>query len=122
MSCEILASLDTIWVKSKLVKLPTLTQGRRSITQQIGRTHHFAIAAFGNHFSWRNALGNGFKVVGIVDLTDPNYGNLTRMLLRWSQEASPLETIWVKARDIAEQRVLVSRNFVGTTFRELGGS
>lgn len=96
-----------------------LTRARDEATSRLGRVHHLATAALGNHFSWRNAMANGFGIADIVTIDDANYGPLTRFLLHRAPlpptVAGPL--VWAEATDARRQAVLLASGYRGVQHR-----
>lgn len=100
-----------------------LTAARTEVAVHLGRRHHYATAALGNFFSWRNAITNKFLVSDIVHPIDPKYGRLTRYLLHRPRN-SPLligDPIWIAATDAVEQEQILKCGYLGSTFRSTGG-
>lgn len=97
----------------------TLTKLRAGVLSELDRRNHFATAALGNHFSWRNALSNGFHVADLLEIDDPTHGRLVRLLLRRPENAPNFTSAitWVDATDAEQHRHLLSTGLVGTRFR-----
>jgi len=97
----------------------TLTKLRAGVLSELGRQNHFATAALGNYFSWRNALSNGFHVADLLEIDDPAHGRLVRLLLQRPENAPDVRDtiIWLDATDAEQHRHLLSSSFVGTQYR-----
>jgi hypothetical protein len=100
-----------------------LARIRRVVASELGRPHHFATIGFANHFSWRNGLSGGWRLIDVFDFTDPRYGPTSRMLLYRNPAPQPLseEKIWIDPLDISRQRTLLGNGLVGTEYRMSDG-
>ncbi len=96
-----------------------LIEARQRAAYSVGRRHHFSTVSFANHFSWRNVITTGGRVISIYEFEDPRYGHTSRMFLHQSPNPRPLadETVWVDPLDIAAQRRLLDSGHVGARFR-----
>lgn len=99
-----------------------LIEARQLAAYSVGRRHHFSTVSFANHFSWRNVMETGGRVIAIYEFEDPRYGPTSRMFLHQSPKPRPLasEPTWVDPLDIATQRTLLASGHVGTGFRRTG--
>lgn len=99
-----------------------LIEARRIAAYSVGRRHHFSTVSFANHYSWRNVMETGGRVISIYEFEDPRYGYTRRMFLHQSPFPRPLaeETTWVDPLDIAAQYDLLACGHVGARFRSEG--
>jgi len=100
-----------------------LIEVRQVTTYHVRRRHHFSTVSFANHFSWRNILEMGGRVVAVYEFEDPRYGHTRRMLTHQAPTPKALapKEIWLAPLDIEAQRDLLVSGHVGTKFR-LGSS
>jgi hypothetical protein len=96
-----------------------LIEVRQIVASHVSREHHISTVSFANHFSWRNIMESGGRIIAIYEFEDPRFGQTRRMFMHASPAAKPLseDKIWLDPTDIEAQRTLLAEGMVGTTFR-----
>ncbi|HCB14519.1 MAG TPA: hypothetical protein DEP36_13275 [Gammaproteobacteria bacterium] len=90
-----------------------LCEWRLELARAAGRWHIAAVSAPGNLYSWRNLLAVGLRVTGIKLLGGAQLRYLFYTDLRGSPPLDPATGLIVEVSSIAEQRILLTKNYWG---------